>query len=152
MDLAAFYAAHGFWVWTAAGALLLAIEVSMGAGYLLWAAASAVLVGLFVLTGLSPGLAVELGLFAVLTIVTSLLARRFFPPAPEVGPDINDTHHRLIGLRGEAVGAFRAGQGRVFVDGKEWAAEAEGDEALADGERVEVLAVRDGGALMVRRG
>lgn len=152
MDVAQFYAEHGFWLWAAAGALLLAIEVAFGSGYLLWASASAGIVSVFILTGLSPGLPVELTLFAALTIVSSLVAHRFFPPAPFDGPDINDQRHRLVGHHGRVVGSFRDGVGRVFVDGKEWAAESDDRlDSLADGDRIDVVSVRDGAALTVRR-
>ena len=147
-----FYAHHGFWLWAAAGALLLAVEVAFGSGYLLWAAASAGIVSVFILTGMSPGLPVELTLFAALTIVSSLIAHRFFPPTAFDGPDINDQHHRLIGHRGHVVGTFRGGVGRVFVDGKEWAAESDDRlDDLADGDRIAVVSVKDGAALTVRR-
>jgi inner membrane protein len=148
-SLTDFYSLHPFWTWIAVGAALLAIEVAIGSGYLLWAAAAAGLVALFAVTGMSPGLAVELGLFAVLTIVSALVARRFFPPAPEEGPDINDPNLRLVGRHGDVVGAFTAGQGRVFVEGKEWAAQSA--DALAAGDRVEVVSIADGASLTVRR-
>jgi hypothetical protein len=48
------------------------------------------------------------------------------------------------------VGAFASGQGRVFVEGKEWAAEAEGDSPAA-GDRVEVTGIQDGASLRVRK-
>jgi membrane protein implicated in regulation of membrane protease activity len=57
------------------------------------------------------------------------------------GHDINDNVGRLVGHHGVAVGAFAGRAGRVFIDGKEWAAElAEGD-GLAAGSRVEVIGV-----------
>src|SRR4051812_2297534 len=74
----AFYSAHPFWVWLAAGAVLLAVEVMSGSGYLLWPAAAAAVVGLLAL-GLHPGLPVELGVFAGLTLVSTILARRYLP-------------------------------------------------------------------------
>jgi len=144
-----FYVNHGFWAWVGLGGVLLAIEVSLGSGYLLWPAAAAGMVAVVVVTGISPGLPAELGLFAILTIASSLLANRFFPPSPATGPDINDTHLRLEGREGSAVGAFHNGRGRVFVEGKEWAAEADAD--LADGDRVRVVAVSDGATLRVER-
>lgn len=148
--LAQFYAAHPFWTWIAAGAALLAIEVAVGSGYLLWAAASAGAVGLLALFGFRLGFAIELGLFAVLTMVSSLLAHRFFPARNHDGPDINDPNNRLVGKTGEAIGPFPSGQGRVFVEGKEWAAEAEG-ESPAAGDRVAVVGVADGASLKVRK-
>lgn len=89
--LMVFYLGHPMWVWLAVGALLLAAEVATGSGYLLWPAASAVVVGLFTLTGLDLGLPGELALFAVLTLVSTFLARRYLPPKRlQPGPDIND--------------------------------------------------------------
>lgn len=145
-----FYVTQPFWTWIAAGAALLAVEVAIGSGYLLWAAASAAAVGVLALTGFSPGFAPELGLFAVLTMVSSLTANKFFPAKNHEGLDINDPSHRLVGRTGDAVGAFTSGQGRVFVEGKEWAAEAEGD-IPAPGDRVEVVGVQDGASLKVRK-
>jgi len=90
-------------------------------------------------------------IFALLTIVTTLAGRRFFPRAVLTGGDINDTRSRLSGLDGVAAGDFQGGRGRVFVDGKEWAAELEGGTSLASGMRVIVIGVK-GSCLTVRAG
>ncbi|HEX4637406.1 MAG TPA: NfeD family protein [Rhizomicrobium sp.] len=140
---------HPFALWMAIGAVLLAIEVATGSGWLLWPAASAAVMGLL-------GLAVRLELnmqlvvFAVLTIVTTLTGRHFFPRAG-LGDDINDTRSRLAGLDGVAAGDFQAGRGRVFVDGKEWAAQLEGGASLVSGMKVVVVGVK-GSCLTVRAG
>lgn len=144
-----FYATHPFWVWLAVGAVFLAVEVATGTGWLLWPAASALLVGLLTLA-VQPGLPVELGLFAVLTIATTYLARRFLRPVLDAGnPDLNDPSLRLVGRDGEALDGFANGKGRVFVDGKEWAAVAPEGVAPAAGQKVQVVAV-DGAVLTVR--
>ena len=143
--------AHPFWGWLVLGAALLALEVATGSGYLLWPAAAAGVVAL--LTGLKLGLPVELLIFAVLTIAGTLLARRYLPkPFRPQGPDINDPHRRIVGHHGHAVDAFSSGVGRVFVDGKEWAAELDGEGDLAAGAKVEVAAVLDGARLKVKAG
>jgi membrane protein implicated in regulation of membrane protease activity len=146
----AFYLTHPFWVWLAAGAVLLAVEVMTGSGYLLWPAAAAAIVGLATL-GLRLGFPVELGLFAALTLVMTLLARRYLPnPFRPSGPDINDTVTRLIGHRGHAASDFEGRHGRVFVDGKEWAAElATGDE-LVTGAEIQVVGFAGGAMLKVQ--
>lgn len=151
MDLIyAFYLAHPFWVWLAAGAVFLAVEVVTGSGYLLWPAASAAIVSLLALA-LHPGLAVELGAFAALTLVATILARRYLPnPFRPTGPDINDVSLRLVGHHGRAASSFEAGHGRVFVDGKEWAAELEGGGALEGGSQVKVTGVAGGAMLKVK--
>ena len=86
--------------------VILAGEVATGTGWLLWPAACAALVALltFVLKG---NFAVELAVFAVLTIASTLLARRYLPGnASGDGPDINDNVGRLVGHYGMAVSAF----------------------------------------------
>jgi membrane protein implicated in regulation of membrane protease activity len=150
MDLIAAYSAHPFWWWVAAALAFLAVEVATGTSYLLWPAASAGVVAVVLLVGLKLAPGWDLALFAVLTIVSTLTARRYIKRPEQTGPDINDPHHRLAGQQGEAVAAFTRGHGRVFVDGKEWAAEAEGQAALHKGDRIEVAAVLDGGRLKVR--
>lgn len=147
-----FYFVHPFWVWLAIGAVLLAAEVSTGSGYLLWPAASAAVVALITLA-FHLGLPFELVTFAGLTVAATILAKRFLPsPFRPTGPDINDPHHRLIGHHGRAAGAFQAGRGRVFVDGKEWAAELEGEGALDSGAPVSVTGVAGGALLRVKAG
>ena len=142
--------ANPAWVWAAVGALVLAVEVATGSGWLLWPAASAaaVAVAAFVFPSLSwVGAA---GLYAGLTIISTLLARRFWP-RQELGDghDINDTTARLVGHQGKAVAEFRDRAGRVFIDGKEWAAELDEDAVLALGAPVEVTGV-SGARLRVR--
>jgi len=143
------YLAHPFWIWAAVGAALLGLEVATSTGWLLWPAACAVAVGVLTLVlPLSPPWA--LLIFAGLTIATTLLVRRFLPRSvTEPGQDINDNIGRLVGEHGRAAGAFQAGLGRVFIDGKEWAAELEGEGALASGDEIQVTGV-SGSRLRVR--
>ncbi len=149
-DFIAFFPDHPFWAWMALAGLLLAVEVATGSGWMLWPAASgaavAVLVA-FVGLGFAPAVLI----FAGLTIVSTLLARRYLPPSlfHHPGRDINDNIERLVGHEGRAVSAFKGRAGRVFIDGKEWAAELAEDEALEAGARVEVTGVA-GARLTVR--
>jgi membrane protein implicated in regulation of membrane protease activity len=146
--ITAFMSAHPFWSWTAVAALLLAAEVGTLTGYLLWPSASAGVVAV-IQAFVQPGLEIDLLIFAVLTIASSLAARRFLPIAlRQPGPDINDRARRLVGRSGQAVGAFAGGRGRVFVDGAEWIAET--DEAPpAPGAAVKVVDVLGGGRLKI---
>ena len=144
-----FYATHPFWVWLAVAAIFLAVEVATGTGWLLWPAAAGLLVGLLTLV-LPLGAPLELGLFAVLTIAATYLARRFLKPVLDAGnPDLNDPSLRLVGRDGEALDGFQNGKGRVFVDGKEWAAIAPEGEPPAAGQKVLVVAI-DGAVLTVQ--
>lgn len=139
-----------FALWLVIGGVLLAVEVGTGSGWLLWPAASAAIVALLSL-GVHLELNMQLVVFAILTIVTTLAGRHFFPQAVLTGGDINDTRSRMAGLDGVASGDFHGSQGRVFVDGKEWAAEVEGGASLASGQRVIVVGV-DGSRLTVKPG
>lgn len=139
-----------FWLWAGLAAALLAAEVATGSGWLLWATASAAATSVVVAL-LEPNTPTAVLIFAGLTIVSTVLARRYLPrPVDAPGGDINDNIGRLLGHRGSAVQAFQNQLGRVFVDGKEWAAEQDGDEALEAGARVEVVGV-EGARLKVRR-
>lgn len=138
-----FYADHGLWVWTGLAAALLAVEILTGSGWLLWAAASAAAVGVL---GLAFDLTPTTGLlgFAALTIVSTLLARRYMPRSVAAGDNLNDNVGRLLGQRGAMVSGAR-----VSIDGKEWPAVADGESALTAGTPVEVVRL-DGGRLTVR--
>ena len=122
------YASQPFWIWLAVGVLLLAVEAALSTEWLLWPAVSAGVVAVLTALGLRMGLAVEVGLFAGLTVLATLLSRRLIQRVnPADHPDINDRDLRRVGQRARVVQPFVAGRGRVFVSGAEWAAEISGD-------------------------
>jgi membrane protein implicated in regulation of membrane protease activity len=149
-DITTLYADHPFWIWAALGAALLAVEVATGSGWLLWPAASAGAVAVLVVFADLAFVPAVLA-FAVLTIASTVLARRYLPRTllQPSATDINDNVARLIGHQGRVVGTFHGRAGRVFIDGKEWSAELDDDQALAAGARVEVTGV-SGAHLKVR--
>ena len=126
--------------WLVIAAALLAFEVGTGSGWLLWPAGSAAATGVATLV-FHFDLQMQLVVFALLTMGTTLAGRRFFPRTSAAGGDINDTTSRLAGSEGVAAEEFQAGSGRVLVDGQEWAAELEGGGSLAYGARVIVTHV-----------
>ena len=146
--LADLYVTHPFWIWLAIAGVSLAAEVSTGSGWLLWPAACAAVVAVIALV--MPDPLGHAALFAVLTIASTLLARRYLPRnIAGDGPDINDNVGRLVGHSGMVVSAFENGQGRVFIDGKEWAAVAEEGFSPLLEQRVEVISA-EGGILKVK--
>ena len=142
-------ATHPLWAWMALGAAFLAIEVATGSGWLLWPAGAAALTGLALLV-LPLSAPAAIALFAILTIITTYLGRRFLRGAPASRSDVNEPLSRLVGHRGEAATTFEGEDGRVFVDGKEWSAVLEGPGPVAAGAKVEVVAVLGGARLRVR--
>jgi membrane protein implicated in regulation of membrane protease activity len=150
VDFVGLYAAQPFWIWAGLAAAILAVEVVTGSGWLLWASASAAVTAAVV--GLADvTVPTALLIFALLTIASTLLARRYLPRQATAPPgDINDNVARLVGHEGAAVNAFARGVGRVFIDGKEWAAELDDGETLEAGASVKVVGV-EGARLRVRR-
>lgn len=136
-----FYLLHPVWSWLTASAVLLAVEVATGTSWLLWPSASAAVTAVIAYATRKLGLPGEAVAFAALTIVSTLAAKTVVPKMSlQAGRDINDRAGELVGKIGKAVGAFAGGQGRVMVDGAEWAAEVQGPLPHA-GDRVEVMGV-----------
>jgi len=121
------YAAQPFWIWLAIGVLLLAVESMFSTEWLLWPAVSAGIVAVMTAVGVRLGLPGEVAVFAVLTVIATLLSRRLIQKANPGGADINDRDSRLVAQRARVVEAFVGGRGRVFVSGAEWAAVIEGE-------------------------
>jgi inner membrane protein len=144
------HAAQPFWIWLALGVILLAVEAAFSTEWLLWPAVAAGVVAVVTALGLPlGGFWGETALFAVLTVIATLLSRRLIQRVnPSDSPDINARDSRLVGQRAQVVQAFVDGRGRVFVSGAEWIAEIEGAGPLA-GESVIVERV-EGSKLRVR--
>ena len=142
------YSAQPFWIWLAIGVALLAVEVTMTTEWLLWPAAAAGVVAVLTALGLPLGVAGELIVFALLTVVFTVLARRFITRINPTEADINDRDSRLVGQRAQVVQAFAEGRGRVFISGSEWAAEIDGEAPMV-GQTVLVESV-SGSRLKVR--
>lgn len=142
---------QAFWIWLTFGILLLGIEVFAGTQWLLWSAAAAGLVAVICLTSLPFGLAMQVVLFAVLSVAGALLTKKFLK-VPGVGPDVNDPHVRMLGKEAEILSGFAvvAGgerTGRVTFDGVEWPAvlkEDAGDVKLTDKDRVVIERIHEG--------
>jgi membrane protein implicated in regulation of membrane protease activity len=143
------YSTQPFWIWLTVGVVLLGIEAMTSTEWLLWPAVSAGVLALVTALFTQMGLGVEIGIFAALTVVLTLISRRLIKRAnPDEIPDINDQVQRLIGKEAQVVEAFTNGRGRVFVSGSEWPADGEGEDMLA-GQKVVVVGV-DGPRLTVR--
>ena len=140
ISLADLYGAQPFWIWLAVGVLLLAVEAMFSTEWLLWPAVSAGVVAVMTAAGVRLGLPGEVAVFAVLTVIATLLSRRLISKANPAGPDINDRDSRLIGQRARVVEAFVSGRGRVFISGAEWPAEIEGEQPV-EGQDVVVMRV-----------
>ena len=102
--LISLHASQPWWIWLGLGLVLLAVESALSTEWLLWPAVSAGVVAVLTALGLRWGFGVELGIFALLTLVSTLLSRRLIQRVnPTDSPDINDRDLRLVGLTAQVV-------------------------------------------------
>ncbi len=147
MFIADFYALHPMWTWLAVALVLLTAEIITGTGWLLWPAACAAVVAILAVATRSLGLPGEIIVFCLLSVASSLTARRYLKKDDvQPGQNINDRGHSIVGKTGQVM-SLNAGHARVLVEGAEWEAEGEG---LETGAKVEVVRVLGGARLAVR--
>ncbi len=136
----------GHWFWLSLGVLLGAAEVVAPGFFLIWLAIAAIVTGL-VAWVLPVGFAIQVGLFAVLSVVAVYAARRWLKdnPIESSDPNLNNRGARLIGELVTVVEAIDGGSGRVKVGDSVWGAHGP-DTPL--GSRVRVIG-SDGSVLIV---
>ncbi len=134
------------WLWAIGGVLLLIAEVLAPGFFLLFIGAAAIATGAFTLL-FDLGLAPQLALFALYTVLAVMLGKRFYgqPDTADQNIKLNDPGKRLIGRHVVVVDPVDEHGGRVKVGDSEWT--ARGGPAAA-GERVIVTGV-DGNCLTV---
>ena len=139
-----------FWVWLTIGLILLITEMVMGTQWMLWSAASAGIVALITLTGLPVGIISQIVLFLVVSVVSTLLSRRFLAPPSVIG-DVNNPNERLIGKVAIVVSGFETSSepisfGRVRFEDVEWPAviKATLPSGLSSEQKVIILGSQDG--------
>jgi membrane protein implicated in regulation of membrane protease activity len=134
------------WLWMIGGILLLIAEIIVPGVFLVWLGIAAVVTGAFAqLFGI--GLAGQLGLFAVYSVLAVLAGRRFYAVkgVEHSGPGLNNPSERLIGRRVVVVQPVDEDSGRVRLGDSEWS--ARGGPAKP-GERVRITGV-EGNCLIV---
>ncbi|EFL88784.1 NfeD family protein [Ahrensia sp. R2A130] len=140
-------AAAGPWTWFILGFALLVGEALVPGIYLVWFGTSALVVGS---ASLLPFAAVnnwswtsQIVVFAILSLLSVMLARKFFPTGVE-GDDagrMNDPLGRYVGREATLMEAMENGAGRVRIGDTTW--RVRGVDAPA-GTRVKVVGVEDG--------
>ena len=134
------------YTWLALGLVLAVAEMAIPGVFLIWMAGAALVTGL--VAWVAPiGVPVQIGLFAVLSIVAVFSGRRYIAGHPVVSadPKLNDRGARTIGETVVVTQAIDGGQGRVKLGDSEWL--AKGADAPA-GTRLRVVG-HDGVVLVV---
>ena len=141
-----------FWHWWALGILLIGIEVFAAATtVLLWPAISAFLIGIVLLVDPTFDWRLQLLVFAVLAIGSSVGWQMWLRkhPTQTDHPNLNTRGRSYVGRRLTLTEPLENGRGRVRVDDTWWIATTQAGEALGIGTAVEV-ADTDGATLIVR--
>jgi membrane protein implicated in regulation of membrane protease activity len=134
------------WLWLIGGVILLILEVLAPGFFLVFIGAAAIAAGLFtVLFGL--GIAGQLALFVLYTLLAVMLCRRFYATSNSASPIpfLNDPSRRLVGKVVTVVSPVDEHHGRVRLADGEWSAKG-GPAAI--GERVRITGI-DGNCLRV---
>ena len=141
-----FTSLSGHWFWLSVGVLLGAAEILAPGFFLIWLAMAAIVVGL--IAWLVPiTLPLQVGLFAVLSVLAVYAGKRWLAknPIQTTDPKLNDRAARLYGEVVTVVEAIADGRGKVQVGDTQWL--ARGNDA-AKGTRVRVTGA-DGSVLLV---
>jgi inner membrane protein len=134
------------WIWLILAAILATAEILVPGFFLMWLGAAAAVTGLLALL-LPISVPFQIGLFALLAVVSVWAARRWFiaNPIGSADPKLNDRGARLTGEMVTVVEAIKDGRGRVKVGDSIW--NARGSDAEA-GAKVRVTGA-DGAVLLV---
>jgi membrane protein implicated in regulation of membrane protease activity len=138
-----------FWYWWVLATVLLGIEIMTAGFFFVWMSAAAVLTGFLALIMPFLSLNAQLFIFAVLSMVSVILWKRYMNKHPIVTdhPHLNQRGAQYIGRTFTLIEAIENGQGRVKVDDSRWRVEGED---CPQGSTVKVVAV-DGTVFKVIR-
>ena len=130
----------GPWNWWVAGLILLGLEIAAPGFVLIWFGIAALVVGTVALLVDWPWQA-EIALFAVLSVIATVLGRRYFLKSGEEegDPDLNERARRHVGRHLVLDTPIEQGNGRVRIADTMW--RVTGPD-LPAGSRVRVTGVR----------
>lgn len=137
-------------VWAAVAALLVVTEILTLSFVALYFAAGALAASLAAAFG--GGMAVQLLVFAIVSVVALLLTRRPLLQAMRRQPVVQSNAPTVVGKRAVVIKPILEGpgqRGQVRVGTEHWSARAEAEAPLDEGVTVEVVAI-DGVTLVVR--
>lgn len=134
------------WAWLSLGVLLVALEILVPGFFLMWLGLAAVITGIIAWI-VAPDIPVQLGIFAVLSMIALYGSRQWLNknPIESSDPLLNQRGQRMVGDIITLTQAIENGRGRARVGDGEWP--VRGPDA-AEGSKVRITGV-DGGTLIV---
>lgn len=138
-----------FWHWWAFAIVLVAIEAFVASTLLLWPGISAAILGFVVLIRPDFDWRYQILLFAVLSLVSTVLWLRWLRmrPIKSDHPNLNTRGRSYVGRRVTLTEPLSDGRGRVQIDDTWWQVSADGP--LDKGVEVEVIDT-DGATLIIQ--
>lgn len=132
---------HGHWTWASVGLVLILLEVAAPGAFFLWIGIAAGLTALLVAVLPDLGWKLQLVIFAVLSVVSTLLGRRYFRwrPIRTSHTGLNQRGADLVGRQYVLQQAITNGTSRLKTGGTTW--QIEGPD-LAAGVTVRVVGLR----------
>lgn len=133
-------------LWLVVGVALCAAEMIVPGVFLMWLGIAALLTGVAAFA-LPLAVALQLGLFAVLSLTCVFFGRRWTGSnvIESQDPMLNDRLARMVGQTVVSVTAFEDGEGRVKVGDSEWSAQGPdmpaGARARITGSRGQILQI-----------
>jgi membrane protein implicated in regulation of membrane protease activity len=110
------------WHWLILSALLLIAEVSISGGFLLWMGLSALAVSIIIWIMPSLSWGVQMLLFSVIAVITSILwwayLRRY--PIATDDPKLNRRSEQYVGRTFTLIEPIQNGRGKIRVDDSIW--------------------------------
>jgi membrane protein implicated in regulation of membrane protease activity len=136
------------WAWLGIGLVLAAAEMAIPGVFLIWMAGAAIITGV-IAWQLDISVPLQIVIFAVLSIVSVTLGRRYLRSHPVEGADplLNRRGAQLVGQTGVVTAAIDGGTGRVRHGDSEWLASGPDIEV---GARVRITGT-NGSTLLVER-
>ncbi|CAH2604452.1 NfeD family protein [Rhodovastum atsumiense] len=127
-------------LWLAAGLTLLGAEVFIPGAFLMWVGLAALGTGGLVLA-VTPGFAVQVSCFAVLSAASIAIALRL-RRRPRARPGVNTPDSGLVGRTAQAL-SFRGREGRVRLGDSDWPAQLAAGAAVPEPDAIlRVVGVR----------
>ena len=140
-----------FWHWWAIGIVLIALESFVFSTFLLWPGISALVMGFIVLLAPDMDWRVQVILFAILAVITSVAWQVWLRKNPTKSdhPNLNVRGASFIGRRVTLAEPLANGRGRIEIGDGWWIVSSVNGEDLAAGIDVEVVD-SDGGTLTIK--
>ncbi len=140
-----------FWHWWAIGIVLIALEALVASTFLLWPGISALVMGFIVLVAPDMDWRVQVLLFAVIAVITSVAWQIWLSKNPTKSdrPNLNVRGASFIGRRVTLSEPLENGRGRIEIGDGWWTVSSADGDSLAAGIDVEVVD-SDGSILTVK--